>query len=89
MLLFEDYIVLGGSAFLQQHLPALLHCLRLTLGVCVMCVHVYAVGKQTYVYIRTQDTTTSVLCLPPPSPKTRRTMAGGAWPSGAWAAWCG
>lgn len=51
MLLVEDYIVLGGSAFLQQHLPALLHCLRLTIGVCVMCVHVCAVGTHVYIYI--------------------------------------
>ncbi len=33
MLLVEDYLVVGGAPFLAQHLPALLHCLRLPLGV--------------------------------------------------------
>jgi hypothetical protein len=33
MLLLEDYIVVGNAAFLQEHSPSLLRCLRLALGV--------------------------------------------------------
>lgn len=33
MLLLEDYLVVGGAPFLGQHLPALLQCLCLALGV--------------------------------------------------------
>lgn len=33
MLLLEDYLVVGGAPFLGQHLPSLLQCLCLALGV--------------------------------------------------------